>query len=89
MRKNRNKKLIKELIKRRDEVTKRAVMIANKKIPEYLLEVQLAELIEWIIKPHIMEEYTTYNKPSDSKVRGFQKLLQKVTSKAGKYEKNK
>ena len=89
MRKNRNKKLIKELIKRRNEVIKRAVMIANKKIPEYLLEVQLAELIEWIIKPHIMEEYTTYNKPSDSKVRGFQKLLQKVTSKAETYDKTK
>ena len=77
------------MVKRRDEVIKRAVMIANKKIPEYLLEVQLAELIEWIIKPHIMEEYTTYNKPSDSKVRGFQKLLQKVTSKAETYDKTK
>ena len=89
MRRNKSKKLIKELIKRRDEVIRRAVMIANKKIPEYLLEVQLAELIEWIIKPHIMEEYTTYNKPSDSKVRGFQKLLQKVTSKAETYDKTK
>ena len=89
MRRNKSKKLIKELIKRRDEVVKRAAMIANKKIPEYLLEVQLADLIEWIIKPHIREQYSDYKKPSDSKVRGFQKLLQKVTSKAETYDKTK
>ena len=87
MRRNKSKKLIKELIKRRDEVIKRAVMIANKKIPEYLLVVQLADLIEWIIKPHIREQYSDYKKPVDKEVRGFQRLLQKITMKGEKYEK--
>lgn len=87
--KKKAKRLIVELAKRRDEVIQRAILIANKKIPEELIDLQLADLMEWVIKPHIKESYTSYNKPSDSEVRGFQKLLQKVTNKAGKYDRKK
>lgn len=80
MRKNKSKKLINELVKRREEVIRRAILIANKDIPENLIDCQLAEILEWMIEPHIKEEFIEYKKPSDKEVRGFQKVLQKVIS---------
>ena len=87
MRKNKQRVLIKELVKRREEVIKRAILIANKDIPEHLIECQLSEIIEWMVEPHIREKFGEYNKPSDKEVRGFQRLLQKVVNKV-KGEKN-
>lgn len=81
MRKKRSKKLIKELVNRREEVIRRAILIANKDVPEHLIELQLSDIIEWMIEPHIKEKFVEYNKPDDKKVRGFQKVIQKVVNK--------
>ena len=88
MKNRKAKSLIKELVKRRNEVIERAKLIANKKIPENLITLQLADVIEWIIKPHIKEDYSEYIEASDVEVRGFQKLLQKVTDKVDLYGKD-
>ena len=82
MKRNKSKRLIKELVKRRDEVAKRAKMVANKRIPEHLIDSQLAEIMEWIVQPHIVAEYDNYNKPSNTEVRGFQKILQKILKRS-------
>lgn len=72
------RRLIEDLIKRREEVILRAKMIANKDVPESLINTGFADVIKWMITPHIEPTYEPYNQPEDSEVRGFQNTLMKI-----------
>lgn len=87
MRKKKRANLVRELIRRREEVIKRARMIANKQIPEHIIEGDYAGIIEWIVKPHINEKYEEYKSPDDEEVRWWQKIGYKIAKILEKGEK--
>ncbi|MCP4651647.1 MAG: hypothetical protein GY853_16420 [PVC group bacterium] len=63
--------LIKELALRRDEVVKRAAMVANRKLPQKVLNSVSteADILEWIITPHIRPEYDPIQDVSEEVIR--------------------
>lgn len=62
--------MIKDLIKRREEVLHRTGIIANRKVPDFLLDAGFTTILKWIIMPHIVKSYEHYNSTDDSDERG-------------------
>ena len=77
------KRLINSLVERREEVVSRARMIANKQVPEELINQNMTATIEWIVGPHIKQTYDRYQKAEDEDVRGFQSLMMKIFKAIG------
>lgn len=77
------KRLIRALVERREEVVLRARTIANKQIPEQLIDTNMSDTIEWIVTPHIQEKYERFQKAEDEDVRGFQSLMMKIFKAIG------
>ena len=73
-----NRKIIKELIDRRDEVTRRAVKIANRNIPQNLIDVSYPKIIEWVVSPHLYEVYKKASNVEESVLRDDQNLIYKI-----------
>ena len=73
-----NRKIIKELIDRRDEVTRRAVKIANRNIPQNLIDVSYPKIIEWMVEPHLYEKYIKVSNVEESELRDDQNLIYKI-----------
>jgi len=89
MRKKKARKLISELAIRRDEVVTRAKMVANKQLPQNLLDSDFPTTIEWIITPHIKEDYEHFQQVKDKDVRRFQNLMGKMLKAFSKKKKIK
>jgi len=68
---NKKDEVIKEFVRRRDEVVKRAALTANKKLPQSILRSARsdADILEWIITPHLRKEYDPVQKISDEVLR--------------------
>ena len=73
-----NRKIIKELIDRRDEVTRRAVKIANRNIPQHLIDMSYPKIIEWMVEPHLYEVYKKASNVEESVLRDDQTLIYKI-----------
>ena len=68
---NRKKsKIIDDLIKRRDEVVKRA----RSEPPEWVMSAKFEDYLYWLIEPHIKKDYTPYVKLTDNVDRNLQKI---------------
>ncbi len=64
-------KTIKELTRRRNEVVKRAAAVANRRIPQNILQ-QIeseADIMEWIVKPHLVEIFVPMKVENDEILR--------------------
>jgi len=88
MRKKKKGKLIHEFAVRRDEVVSRARLAANRQLPQHLLDSDFMTIFEWIITPHIKQEYEVGKRVVDKEVRGFQKLMSKIFRALGKNKKD-
>lgn len=56
-----NKKKVIDLVKRREEVIKRAGMVISGNIPDKLvLYGGMVDFLTWIVEPHIYENWSTY-----------------------------
>ena len=73
-----NRKIIKELIARRDEVTRRAVKIANRNIPQNLIDMSYPKIIEWVVSPHLYEVYKKASNVEESVLRDDMSLVYKI-----------
>jgi len=76
--------LINELVTRRDEVVKRAALVANRQLPQPILEkIQSeADMLEWIVTPHIYGNYDPVVKINDE-------ILRRGTDVVGAYLRDK
>lgn len=71
----RNRKIIKELIRRRDEVIKRAQM----PIPTHLLNAPFTDYKIWLIEPHVHEKFIEeYEEKDDEGQRSGQLTVYKI-----------
>jgi len=65
-----NIKVILDLVKRRDEVIKRAGMIVAGKIPDNLVfHGTMPDFIMWIIEPHVFEKFEEYTEIPNETIR--------------------
>ena len=84
--KKRRNKLFAELIDRRDEVLRRAIMISNRNIPQFLMDEPLPKVLEWVVSPHIYKTWEKYAKIDVKELRGDQSLVYKIL---GAYSENR
>ncbi len=81
------KEYIKSLEYRRDEVISRAKHFANRTFPDHLLEEPMANMIKWVVEPHIQDHYDVYNPVPDTDDRGAERAVMKIMELREKIEK--
>ena len=71
-----------EMLERRDEVLKRAKLVIKKEFPDYLLEEGMGGILEWMVQPHINEDYEKYTpKNYDEIDRGAERAVITIMKK--------
>jgi len=74
---NKKDELINELATRRDEVVKRAALVANRQLPQPILEkIQSeADMLEWIVTPHLYETFEPVVRIDDEVLRSGTEIV--------------
>jgi len=72
------KAILSQLMERKDEVIKRAISVANRTLPDYLVDMSMADILEWIITPHIHAKYEPYIITKDAQERGALRAVHSI-----------
>lgn len=78
--------ITKGLTDRMKEVIHRAEIIADKKIPDFLLDSDFTTILKWVITPHLTKHYDNYIEVRNEDERGAQRAVETILKQIEKKE---
>lgn len=84
-----NTPMVKRLGAQITEVLTRALYTINRKFPDWLLDKEFPDLIEWIVEPHLSEEWNEYIYVPPEEDRGAERAVQKILEMKDKIDSTK